>query len=345
MHPFAADACGGQVAPRIARAGRAADAAVDRNERAARGEHQLLRRRRRSAPGVPVQPAAAGAGRVAERGRAALGALAGRVGPGAAGRHVSQLRGFPRRHRRAAVGRLGFGRAVPAAGGRDPGPGRPDQHPARSRRPRSAVRVEHHLFRRGDRARRPGHGPAGAAVPGEPSADAGLARDSRRLLFQPLRGRQRRGRRRTVRASPPHQSPQVPARRAESGAGAAGKPGGPRAGRLSPAARDAAPAARLSPGRRAVDPAGRPAVAGRRAAGEPGPAAADPGVGERQRPAAELGDAGRCRVPSGPGVDRRAAVAGGDACRTRSSTQTAMAWNLREAEEETDRWPISINTG
>ena len=60
------------------------------------------------------------------------------------------------------------------------------------------------------------YGPAGAAISGEPGPDAGLARDSRRVLFQPLRGRQRRGRRAAVRASPPHQSPQVFARRVES---------------------------------------------------------------------------------------------------------------------------------
>ena len=70
LHPPAADARGDQAVAGAGRPRRAGRAAADRDQRAARGEHLLLRQRRgRGPPRLPVRAAAAGAALVRGRRR------------------------------------------------------------------------------------------------------------------------------------------------------------------------------------------------------------------------------------------------------------------------------------
>jgi hypothetical protein len=219
------------------------------------------------------------------------------LAPAPPGTTFLQFHGVARRDRRAALGRSGAGRAIRAAERGDPSAGRSDQHPARAGRRDLPYELNITYFDAVADSGSRSYGTASAAVLGTQALMLALRGHSRRVLFQPVRCRQRLGRRPADRPTAPHQSPQVRSRRVERRAGA-GRPAGkpacwPVIGDCWPCGGGNRPFIRTAPQQVW---AGRSAVAGRGAPHQPGRAAANPGAGQRQRPAqiwelpAEIGD-------------------------------------------------------
>ena len=127
----AADPRGDQAVAGPGRPRRAGRPAADRDQRAARREHLLLRRRhRRGPPRLPVRAAAPGAALVRGRLDRPPQRLGGRRRPGERHGHLVQLPGQPRRHRDA--GHRGHPRRRRARG---PGRAHPRRTAAGSRWP------------------------------------------------------------------------------------------------------------------------------------------------------------------------------------------------------------------